>query len=74
MERTAADLQHRPHVSARLGDVSAPELPDAQWDVVASSLVLLFLPEPAGAVRRWAGLLAPGGRLGVTTFGAQDER
>jgi hypothetical protein len=32
--------------------------------------VLFFLPEPEAAVRAWRELLAEGGRLGVSTFGA----
>ena len=41
-------------------------------DVVVSSLVLFFLPDPAAAVARWARLLRPGGRLGLATFGSPD--
>lgn len=74
VERTAADLSAVEHVQVRLGDVRTPDLPPGQWDVVASSLVLFFLPDPLDAVRRWADLLRPGGRLGVTTFGEQDDR
>ena len=72
--RTAADVADLPWVEARVGDASAPDLPAASFDVVSSCLVLFFLPEPAAAVRAWAELLAPGGRMGVTTFGPQDER
>lgn len=53
----------------RLGDVQAPDLPDDSFDVVASSLVLFFLPDPLGALKAWRRLLVPGGRLGVSTFG-----
>lgn len=74
VERTAADLSALAHVQVRLGDARTPDLPPGEWDVVASSLVLFFLPDPMDAVRRWADLLRPGGRLGVTTFGAQDQR
>ena len=35
---------------------------------------MFFLPDPAAALEAWTGLLTPGGRLGVTTVGAQDER
>jgi hypothetical protein len=35
--------------------------------------VIFFLPDAAGALRRYAQLLAPGGRLGFTTFATQDE-
>lgn len=41
-------------------------------DLVSSSLVLFFLPDPAGALVEWQDLLVPGGRLGITTFGEQD--
>nr|WP_231980337.1 class I SAM-dependent methyltransferase [Tessaracoccus coleopterorum] len=50
-----------------------PALPPGSFDVVASSLVLFFLPDPPGALGRWVGLLRPGGRIGVTTFGAQSD-
>jgi ubiquinone/menaquinone biosynthesis C-methylase UbiE len=53
-----------------LGDAAAPGLPSASVDVVASSLVLFFLPEPVAALRAWREVLAPEGRLGVTTFGS----
>lgn len=71
---TAADAVHLPQVEVRVGDASEPGLPPASFDVVASSLVLFFLPDPAAAVAGWARLLVPGGRLGVATFGPQDER
>jgi ubiquinone/menaquinone biosynthesis C-methylase UbiE len=70
----AADVGHLPQAEVRVADAAAPGLPPASFDVIASSLVLFFLPDPAAAVRTWAQLLVPGGRLGVTTFGAQDER
>jgi ubiquinone/menaquinone biosynthesis C-methylase UbiE len=74
VERTAADLRHLSHVEVRVDDASDPDLPPGKWDVVVASLVLFFLPDPQEALRRWARLLAPGGRLGVSTFGAQHER
>lgn len=58
---------------AEVGDASAPALPPGSFDVVASSLVLFFLPDPPGALGRWVGLLLPGGRIGLTTFGAQSD-
>jgi ubiquinone/menaquinone biosynthesis C-methylase UbiE len=53
-------------------DATDPHLPDAAYDLVTSSLVLFFLPDPAAVVRRWLRLVAPGGRIGVATFGRQD--
>ncbi len=72
--RAAGDGPPAAAVEVRVGDAAAPELPAASYDVVAASLVLFFLPDPAAAVGRWAQLLASGGRLGVTTFGEQDRR
>lgn len=50
-------------------DARDPDLPAASYDVIASSLVLFFLPDPATALGRWVSLLAPGGRIGLATFG-----
>lgn len=74
VERTAADVAHLPQVEVRVGDASAPDLAEAAYDVVACCLVLFFLPDPLAAVRAWLPALAPGGRVGVTTFGEQDPR
>ena len=72
--RTAADLRQLTQVEVRVADARAPGLPPSSHDIVASSLVLFFLPDPGAALGEWAGLLVRGGRLGVATFGAQDER
>ena len=71
--KTAQDFADLPQVSVQVGDAAALDVP-GDWDLIASSLVLFFLPDPAGAATSWVQLLRPGGRLGVTTFGAQDER
>lgn len=60
-------------VRADVGDAADPGLAPASVSLVTASLVLFFLPEPGPAVRRWLDLLAPGGRIGITTFGEQDE-
>ena len=74
VELTAQDVRDLPQVEVRVADATAPGLPPASYDVISSALVLFFLPDPGAAVRTWAQLLVPGGRLGVTTFGPQDER
>ena len=53
-------------------DATRPTLPEASFDVLTSSLVLFFLPDPRDALSRWLRLLRPGGRFGVTTFGQAD--
>ncbi len=67
----AARAAGLPQVRVRVGDAEdpvVPELPDGSIDVVLAGLVLFFLPDPARAVRRYAELLRPGGRLAVSTF------
>jgi SAM-dependent methyltransferase len=74
VELTAHDARDLPHVEVRVGDASAPDVPAQAYDVVSCCLVLFFLRDPAAAVRAWVPALAPGGRVGVTTFGPQDSR
>lgn len=59
-------------IDVRVGDAQDPDLGSASFDVVASSLVLFFLPDPLGALRVWRSLLVPGGRVGVSTFGERS--
>ena len=71
--REACERAGCTHVDVEVMDATAPTLREASFDVVASSLVLFFLPDPALALARWVRLLRPGGRVGITTFGEQDE-
>ncbi|MEH0842242.1 class I SAM-dependent methyltransferase [Micromonospora sp. CPCC 205711] len=73
---TRAEVARRglAQVDVRLMDAAAPDLPAGGYDLVASSLVLFFLPDPAAALRAWWELLVPGGRLGVATFSDRDPR
>jgi ubiquinone/menaquinone biosynthesis C-methylase UbiE len=71
--RQRADAHGLAHVDLKIGDVCAPDLPDATFDVAASSLVLFFLPDPLAALTTWRRALVPAGRLGVSTFGPQDD-
>lgn len=75
IEATHADVQARGLVDVvqlHVMDAAAPDLPAGSFDLIASSLVLFFLPEPLSALRAWRDLLAPGGRLGVSTFAERD--
>lgn len=60
-------------VEVRVGDAQEPGVPDGSIDVVASSLVLFFLPDPAAALVAWHAALVDGGRVGVSTFGPLNE-
>src|SRR4051812_1704420 len=55
-------------------DAQEPQVGGGPYDTLSSSLVLFFLPDPAAALRSWLPLVAPGGRIGVTTFGEIDPR
>jgi SAM-dependent methyltransferase len=76
VEAAAADAAHAGlhWVDVVVGDAMAPALPAASFDVVASSLVLFFLPDPLEALRSWREVLVEGGRVGVSTFGPYDEQ
>jgi ubiquinone/menaquinone biosynthesis C-methylase UbiE len=74
VERAAQAVVGMPQTEVRVGDALEPGLPAESFDVVASSLVLFFLPDPAAAARAWTALLVDAGRMGVATFGQQDER
>ena len=71
--RAAAGAAGLDRVSVELGDATALRLPERSFDVLASSLVLFFLPQPAESLPGWLRLLRPGGRAGLTTFGTQDD-
>jgi ubiquinone/menaquinone biosynthesis C-methylase UbiE len=61
-------------VEVTVGDAMDPDLPPESFDVVASSLVLFFLPDPLQALVAWRSLLVVEGRVGVTTFADYDHR
>lgn len=60
------------NVTVEVGDAADLSSTVPGFDVVASSLVLFFLPDPAAALRSWVARLVPGGRIGLTTFGRLD--
>jgi ubiquinone/menaquinone biosynthesis C-methylase UbiE len=62
------------NIEVLVDDAQSPSLNGRTFDAIASCLVLFFLQDPAEALRAWMPLLKPGGRVGVTTFGAMDPR
>ncbi|TDB95497.1 methyltransferase domain-containing protein [Micromonospora fluostatini] len=60
------------HVDVRIGDAQQPDLPPGGFDVVLAGMVVFLLPEPERALRAYARLLRPPGRLAVSTFAAPD--
>ena len=59
----AAAAEKRLNIKFVKGDAEAPPFPRRKFDVVSSRFVLFTLPHPGYAVRRWAELLRPGGRI-----------
>jgi len=76
VEATSADVAQAGlgWVDVRVGDAMAPDVPASSFDLVSSSLVLFFLPDPLVALRAWREALVDGGRIGVSTFGPFDEQ
>jgi ubiquinone/menaquinone biosynthesis C-methylase UbiE len=69
-DATARGLEH---VDLQVMDAASPSLPAAGYDLVVSSLVVFFLPDPAAALAAWRRCLVPGGRLAMSTFGPRDR-
>lgn len=57
--RKLADRQ----VPVLLGDAADPPVGDRRFDVVLARHLLWALPNPLAALRRWVGLLRPGGHV-----------
>lgn len=62
-EMLARARRKAPAVDFLEGDAADPPLPQGGFDVVLSRHVLWAVPDPGRAFGRWAGLLAPGGRV-----------
>ena len=54
-------------------DLASIAAPDQTFDVVASRMGLMFVPEPSNAVAEMHRVLRPGGRLGVMTWGGLEH-
>jgi ubiquinone/menaquinone biosynthesis C-methylase UbiE len=63
-----------PNVELQVMDAASPSLPATAYDLVVSSLVVFFLPDPLAALVAWRRLLVtPGGRLAISTFARRDR-
>ncbi len=55
------------------GDAAALPVDDAQADAVASSFALMFIPDPAHALREMARVARPGAPIVVSTWGSLHD-
>lgn len=70
--RADADTRGIPNLDVYPGDGVSGGLAPGSFDVAAASLVLFFNPDPGRTLRDWVGLVRPGGRIGLTSFGSLD--
>jgi len=54
-------------------DAETLALPDASFDVVLCALGLMYMPDPAQAVREMRRVLRPGGRVSLVVWGEQSK-
>lgn len=59
-------------VEVRVGDAQQPSFPPRSFDVVLAGMIVFLLPAPEQALRAYARLLRPTGRLAVSTPGTFD--
>ena len=63
-----------PGAKVIVGDAAELPFDDASFDLVLSSFVVFFMPDPTAALREWRRVLAPGGRIVMSTWGSPDQR
>src|SRR5215208_3027826 len=63
-----------PDAEVAVGDASALPFADGSFDVVLSSFVVFFMPDPTAALIEWRRVLAAGGRIVIATWNGADPR
>jgi ubiquinone/menaquinone biosynthesis C-methylase UbiE len=71
---TAAELQANGprNASIQQGDAEHPPQLDGGWDAITAGLLVFFLPDAPGALRRWRTSLKTDGALALSTFADDD--
>jgi len=69
VSRQRALERRLPHVTFARMDAETLDLPNATFDAVLCSLGLMYVPDPARAVREWLRVLKPGGRAVIAVWG-----
>jgi ubiquinone/menaquinone biosynthesis C-methylase UbiE len=55
-------------------DAESPDPALGPFDAVLAGFVVFLLPDPLGALRRYLGMLRPGGRFAMSSWAAEDAR
>jgi ubiquinone/menaquinone biosynthesis C-methylase UbiE len=63
-----------PLADVHVGDATSLDFEDGAFDVVVSAFTVFFMPDPTAALQEWRRVLAPGGRIAVSTWGPADSR
>ena len=63
-----------PAAQVIVGDAAELPFDDGSFDLVLSSFVVFFMPDPTTALREWRRVLEPGGRIVMSTWGSPDQR
>jgi ubiquinone/menaquinone biosynthesis C-methylase UbiE len=76
VEASAAAAERRGLRNVRLlvMDAERPDPALGTFDAVVAGFVMFMLPDVAGALRRYAGMLRPGGRFAMSSWAAHDAR
>ena len=60
------------NLDLRVGDATNLDLPGKKFQVITCGFGIQFQADPVAALAHWASFLAPGGRLGCSTWSAND--
>ena len=71
--RLRADVRKVPNARFTRMDAETLTLPDAAFDVVLCALGLMYMPDPARALREMRRVLRPGGRLVLAVWGDRSR-
>ena len=63
-----------PDAEVIVGDATSLDVPDGSFEVIVSAFVVFFMPDPTAALMEWGRVLAPGGRLLLSTWASPDPR
>jgi SAM-dependent methyltransferase len=70
----AVARRRRPDIAWRTGDACDLPIPDRAFDVVTCQAALMFMPDPAQALREMARVMRPGGTVALQVWAALSDQ